>query len=439
MSNAKSNDKRECVLQPRPEIKGWCPGAFAPMPSGDGLLIRAKAIGARLTAAQAREIARIAKDCGNGLIDLSQRAQLQLRGISEATIVEALRRLETIGMLAPNADAERVANVIASPLTGLAPGAFDANALAAELAAALQRDATLRALQPKLGFLLDDGGALSLKGVEADIRIEAATKGEIALRVAGVADRAALVAEKDALDAALRLARAFIELRDRHANRFRRVRTLVEALGAQALAGAAGLELRGFARTHAPAQRAHIYGAQRCGTIAYAGVGAPFGRWRESELAAVADFAQGAGAGELRLTPWRALLIVTPEIEAARKIVAQAQDHDLITSADDERLAVVACPGAPECPQALAETRAHVMDLAPLAQKFVGADGVGLHLSGCAKGCARQSAAPITLTACVDGFDLIENGGADGAPHLRSLTFAAVMRELSARASGMPQ
>ncbi|MDP3068102.1 MAG: precorrin-3B synthase, partial [Methylocystis sp.] len=176
-----------------------------------------------------------------------------------------------------------------------------------------------------------------------------------------------------------------------------------------------------------------------CGALAFAGVGAPFGRWRADELAAVADLAQSEGTGELRLTPWRALLIVTPDKDNARRVVSRAQDHDLITSADDTRLAVIACPGAPECPQAIAETRAHVMDLAPLAQMIGGADGVGLHLSGCAKGCARQSASPVTLLASAEGFDLIENAGADGAPRFRSLTFEAVMRELSARASGRTQ
>ncbi len=72
-----------------PEIKGWCPGAYAPMQSGDGLLIRAKIIGSRLTAEQARAVAAIAADCGNGEMDLSQRAQLQIRGVSEATIDDA--------------------------------------------------------------------------------------------------------------------------------------------------------------------------------------------------------------------------------------------------------------------------------------------------------------------------------------------------------------
>ncbi|MBI1980084.1 MAG: precorrin-3B synthase [Methylocystis sp.] len=426
-------------MQPGPEIRGWCPGAFAPMPSGDGLLIRAKAVGSRMSAAQAREIARIAKSCGNGLIDLSQRAQLQLRGISEATIAEALRRLEAIGMLAPNADAERITNVIASPLAGLAAGAFDANAMAAQLAVELQRDGALRALPPKFLFLLDDGGALPLADVEADVRVEAAANGEVAIRIAGVPDRAALVAANEALDAALRLARAFVELRNRHANQFRRVRTLVEALGADALPRTAGLTMLPFKEARAPVRWAHIFGAQRCGAVAYAGVGAPFGRWRANELAAVAEYAESEGTGELRLTPWRALLIITPDEEAARRVVSRAQHHDLITSADDTRLAIIACPGAPECPQAAAETRAHVIDLAPLAQKIGGADGVGLHLSGCAKGCARQSASPVTLLACAEGFDLIENAGADGAPRLRSLTFEAVMRELSARAAGRAQ
>ena len=409
------------------------------MPSGDGLLIRAKAVGSRMTAAQAREIAKIAEACGNGLIDLSQRAQLQLRGISEATIAEALRRLDAIGMLAPNADAERVTNVIASPLAGLVASALDANKMAAELAGELQRDATLCALPPKFLFLLDDGGALSLADVEADIRVEAAANGEGAIRIAGVPDRAVFVAANEALDVALRLARAFVELRAQHAYAFKRVRTLVEALGAEALTDAAGLTMRVFKEARAPARWAHIFGAQRRGAVAYAGVGAPFGRWRADELAAVAEFAQDEGTGELRLTPWRALLIVTPDDDAARNVVARAQDHDLITSADDKRLAVIACPGAPECPQALAETRAHFMDLAPLAQKIVGVDGVGLHLSGCAKGCARQSASPITLLACAEGFDLIENGGADNAPLLKSLTFEEVMRELSARAAGRTQ
>ncbi len=423
-------------LQPMPEIKGWCPGAYAPMQSGDGLLIRAKAIGSRIGAAQAREIAKIAEACGNGLIDLSQRAQLQLRGMSDATIGVALRRLDAIEMLAPDADAERVTNIIASPLAGLDPdAACDANEMAAILAATLQADPALRALPPKFLFLIDDGGALPLTGAEADIRIERARDRRIAIRIAGAPDHAAIVEQDGAIVTALRLARAFIELRSSHQHAFKRVGALVTALGVDALAHAADIAMRPYADARAPSPRAHIFGAQRVSGVCYAGIAAPFGRWRARELAAVAELAAEQGLNELRLTPWRALLIPTPNEAAAQSIAARAQNRNFITSADDERLTVIACPGAPECPQAQGETRAHVARLAPLAKKLIGADGVGLHLSGCAKGCMRPAPTSITLIAGADGFDLVENGAAGDAPLLTSLTLDAVIGELSVRAA----
>lgn len=423
-------------MQLRPEIKGWCPGAHAPMQSGDGLLIRAKAIGSHISAAQAREIARIAESCGNGLIDLSQRAQWQLRGVNEATLFEAQRRLDAIGLLAPDADAERVANIIASPLSGLdATAAFDANEMAARFATTLRSDPRLRALPAKFLFLVDDGGALSLTGAEADIRIEATKDGRVAIRLAGAPDLAAFVEQEEAMASALRLARAFIELRAAHAYVFRRVGALVETLGAEAMPRLAGLSFDRRADARPPAPPAQIYGAQQKGGVAYAGVAAPFGRWRARELAAIAELAVDEGMNELRLTPWRALLIPTPDEEAARRIVARSERLDFITSAEDERLAVVACPGAPECEQAQGETRAYAARLAPLARRLGGAEGVSLHLSGCAKGCAHPGVAPITLVVSENGFNLIENGAADHAPRASALSFDAVLHELAARAA----
>src|SRR5215470_331896 len=64
-------------------IKGWCPSAFRPMLSGDGLVVRIRPRGGRLTAAQACGIADLAERHGNGLIDLTGRANLQIRGVRE--------------------------------------------------------------------------------------------------------------------------------------------------------------------------------------------------------------------------------------------------------------------------------------------------------------------------------------------------------------------
>ena len=55
-------------------VKGWCPGALRPMLSGDGLVVRVRPRGGRLAAEQVAGIAALSARHGNGLIDLSSRA-----------------------------------------------------------------------------------------------------------------------------------------------------------------------------------------------------------------------------------------------------------------------------------------------------------------------------------------------------------------------------
>lgn len=407
----------------RPQVKGWCPGAYAPMQSDDGLLMRAKVVGSRVSASQLAEIAAIAADCGNGLVDLSQRAQLQLRGVTPETLPEALRRLDAIGLLAPDADAERVTNIVASPLAGLDPhAAFDANALAQDLAQALISDPALRALPAKFLFAIDDGGALSVADVGADIRIESTGAGA-AVHIAGADDRAVVAALDEVITTALKLARAFVTLRS-GAFDLRRMGRLVAAKGADAVFAEAGLQP---APSYYSARSMHPWlGAHFLEGCVFVGVAAPSGRWCAEELVALAAQATMEGAGELRLTPWRGFLIPAPSREAARRISLAAQALGLIVSHDDPRLAVVACPGAPECPQAQGKTRVDLARLAPLARKLAGSDGVGLHISGCAKGCARPGRTSVTLVARASLYDLIENGRASDTPCLEGLTLDAV-------------
>jgi precorrin-3B synthase len=81
--------------------KGWCPGALRPMLSGDGYLVRLRISGGVVSAIAARAIADCAQRYGNGLLDLSARANLQLRGVQQeslAALVEALQALNAAGL-----------------------------------------------------------------------------------------------------------------------------------------------------------------------------------------------------------------------------------------------------------------------------------------------------------------------------------------------------
>jgi len=406
-----------------PKIQGWCPGALRPMQSGDGLLLRAKTIHPHLSAQQTREIASIARDCGNGLVDLSQRAQLQLRGVSEARLEDAQQRLAALGLLTEDAATESVLNFLVAPFAG-----EQANALAAHLARELSKDAALQALPGKFGFLVDDGGALGLADSAMDIRLEAHGD-KIAVIADGARAQAFLAELEAATDTALALARAFLALRKGREFELRRMRNVVATSGLDALAKQARLAPTPY-RSHChAASAAEIFGVHplpgppspQCGEgSAFAGIGAPSGRLRTDDLAALAELAEIHGFGELRLTPWRAVLLPCPTEKAARAIVDAAAQRGLIVAADDPRLAVIACPGAPECPQALAPTRDLAARLAPLAARLA-PEGARLHISGCAKGCARPAAAKVALVATAQGFDLVDDGRASDAPALRGL------------------
>ena len=155
--------------------RGWCPGALRPMATGDGLLVRLRLTAGHLPVATARLIADLAARHGNGLIDLSSRANLQLRGVTEASLGPLLDELAQAGLLDETPAHETVRNVLASPLSDCDPTALcDALAAARALEAALmgQGDGPL-ALPAKFSWIVDDGGALPLDAIAADVRFRA--------------------------------------------------------------------------------------------------------------------------------------------------------------------------------------------------------------------------------------------------------------------------
>ncbi len=82
----------------KPSAKGWCPSTLIPMKSGDGLLIRIKPPFSRLTSRQAQTIAILSERYGNGFLDITNRANLQIRGLSQNTYPLMLKGLQNIGI-----------------------------------------------------------------------------------------------------------------------------------------------------------------------------------------------------------------------------------------------------------------------------------------------------------------------------------------------------
>jgi precorrin-3B synthase len=367
-------------------IKGWCPGAWRPMESGDGLVVRIRPRGGRIDAVQAAGIAELAQRYGNGLIDLTSRANLQIRGVSETSYPSLIERLAALGLLDPDSDIEGRRNILIAPFWQVDDAVAS---LAGELERALAKGPV--GLPVKFGFAVDCGKERVLSEASADVRIERDETEEFLVRADG-AEFGRPVARNDAVSVAIELAKWFLSSGGVKDGRGR--------MAAHIAAGATIPEsLRGDAR---PARGSFV---PRPGpTPQGALLGAAFGQVTHGTLNWLSGHARA-----LRMTPWRMVLA-----EGLHEMPAL---DGVITHDDDPRLRVVACSGAPRCREAHADTRELAAALAP----YVDA-GATLHVSGCNKACAQPGPATLTLIATREGFDLVRNGSARDTPIRRGLS-----------------
>ena len=412
-----------------PTRKGWCPGALKPMETGDGLLARVRVPRGRLSLDQAAALAEAAVRCGNGVIGLSARANLHLRGLSERTLPDLHARLKEIGLIDADPEVERLRNVVASPLDDLDPHALlDLGPSVAALETRLSEDKRLRQLPAKFSFVLDAQGRLPLGDVDADIRFEASRDGTLAVYLAGDDILAAQCAPEETVDVAARLGFAFIALADVGQAAPRRMRALVEREGAEAIFAKAALRAKPCKRPQRRAALRDVIGAHAYGADFVVGAAVAFGEIESVHLEALIDDARALGAISLRLTHWRAFLIAGLDRGGAESLVHSMADLGFIVDADDPRVRIAACPGAPACMHGHRSVRDDATRWAATLPK---GDGVILHVSGCTKGCARPAATAATLTATATGYDLVLGGRAGDPPARRGLSGAEVMQLLA--------
>jgi precorrin-3B synthase len=367
------------------------------MQSGDGLVARIRPRLGRLSAAQAVAIAELAERYGNGLIDLTGRANLQVRGLRAEGHEALVARLAELGLIDADADVETERNILVAPFWR---DGDDTHSLAAELERALGEQAF--GLPAKFGFAVDCGEARLLTQASADIRIERSADGGLLVR-AGGAPHGRAVTRGNAVDLAISLAKWFLtsggvsDGRGRMAAHVGRGAQLPDAFAGSALP--------------APALPRPAPGICATGAL----VGIALGQMQSATLKFLGEFL-GERAASLRMTPWRMILL---------EGLCELPAHDgLVASGSDPLLRTAACSGAPACDAARAETRALALALAP----HLAAEAT-LHVSGCPKGCAHPGEADVTLVATSGGFDVIHNGTVRDAPVRQGVSRAEILAD----------
>lgn len=381
------------------EVKGWCPGILRPMASGDGLIVRVRPRGGAFSLETAAALADLAQRLGNGHIDLTRRANLQLRGLTEDRLPELRTELATLGLLDPDTETEAVRNVMVAPLAGLdSTQPFDVRPIARAIDDALTSDKRLHALPGKFGLLVDGGGAISIASERADICLAAV--GDVfafGLDTAKGTQWLGTLPPAQAAEAAIAAAHACLAVATRG-----RMRGLGEAAFAQVQAA-----VRLSPMTGRP-----VAGGRRLGLLGGAvGIAAPFGRLEAGQLRELVKLAADADAADLRLSPWRAVYFGLRK-DTGVFVLEEARDAGLIVEENDPVLQVEACPGAPDCKSSSVDARGHARRLATIAA--VNGYRGSIHVSGCAKGCARSLPSDLVLAGKAGAYRLIRNATTRG-------------------------
>ncbi len=385
--------------------RGACPSLSAPMATGDGLLARLNPRGGALSPPQLAGVAQAALRHGNGLVEITARGSLQIRGLRDETVepftdaVAALAIVSDEGVeVRSGALAGRDVSEIADPLP-----------LAAAIRSGISARGLAGRLAPKVSVAVDGGGKLGLGALGADLRLEAlAGDGPARWRLSvagrngsrrGVLDRAP--AEK-AVERCLGCLAVLAA--NGPASRARDLPWPALAQAGDNWAGDGRQEGELPPTTSNPVMPVGEF-LLRDGFVAR-GLALSFGQIGARELAAFAG--QLAPDLALRLAPGRGLLVLGLAPGDGERLADMARNHGLVTQADDPRLRIAACAGAPACASAYLPTR-EIAAAIVAEEPGLLADGTTLHLSGCAKNCAKPAGPSLDLVGSRSGWTLEEH------------------------------
>jgi len=469
-----------CVAWRRSKYLDWlvksdvCPGLFYGTPAADGFLLRLRIPGGVLDQQQVRTIATILNHWDNPTLQVTNRGNLQLRGITTAPTPEIFQMLQSVGLAAQNPQIDRLRNFMASPTAGIDPQELiDSRPYLRAIDNYLQNHPELANLPAKFSVGIDGGGAVGI-GMRSpkrcgaisplawehrynEIQLSAVTiKNEIYFHLALGSDKQLLDTQvvinlADCVSVIAALATVYLEYSQQAPPRQQRMKYLLEDWGLEAYLERVNQLLptplrRREKLTLLPTIPYSYWGVhpQQQEQFSYVGINLPLGKLTAAQWISLGRLSTAFGNGELRLSPWQSVIVPYVPSDQASGLLRHLEDLGLSASATRPDAAIVACAGKPGCAASATHTQTHALALGEqllVISKQLSANGkqfapVNIHLTGCAKSCAQASPAEITLLGraierdgvMIEGYDVYAGDGQQSyAQQIYQGTFAEIL------------
>ncbi|MEG5002830.1 precorrin-3B synthase [Microcoleus sp. B5-C4] len=192
-----------------------CPGLFYGSQARDGVLSRMRIPGGILNAQQCRTIADLSDQYSTGCLQVTNRANLQIREVNSEIAPEVWNRLQELGIASRRVEVDPIRNIMASPTAGIdRQQLLDTRPLVKAWDDYLQTHSELSELSPKFSIGFDGGESVSIQALRNDILLAAegpSTQSEIVFRLHLNGDTGILIQESQCISVLAALASTYVE------------------------------------------------------------------------------------------------------------------------------------------------------------------------------------------------------------------------------------
>jgi ferredoxin-nitrite reductase len=440
-------------------------GLFFLTPNKEAFMIRLRIPGGIINSFQLRELASIAKDLTSGYVQITTRANFQLRLIQPKDAPEVLRRIQAVGLHSRGAGADNIRNLTANPTAGIDPvELIDVMPYLHALSQIIINDRSFYDLPRKFNIAYDGGGLIGSVEDTNDIGVKAVHVAETGAIKAGVYFRIALggatghkafaqdlgviVPPSEINKVVCTIVRVFIERGCRTDRKKARLKHLLEKISLEEYLAAVEKKL-GTQLLRMPYDSAQMRWAsqelphshigdfpQKQRGLNYVGVAMSVGQITPKQMLRVAEIADLYGSGEIRLTVWQNLIIPNVPDAYVETVKKALRKIGFDTKQSLLRGGLIACTGNSYCKFAQANTKDTATALADYLDKKLTLDKpINIHLTGCPNSCAQHYMGDIGLLATKvkgeEAYHVFVGGGFGGNQAVGRQVFTGIsIREL---------
>lgn len=370
--------------------------------------------GGILNSAQAMAVADLIDQYATGYIQVTNRANLQLRGLAKNLNPEVFDKLKILGIASRHLEVDPIRNIMISPTAGIDPQQLvDTRPLVQAFDDYLQSHPELATLSPKFSVGFDGGELVSIRDRHNDITLVAQHSSttefsfRLYLNLEAKNFDTGVVISTNYLSVLAALTQVYWQYCSQTppSQRKPRLRDLLADWGVAAYLEKVEqyLESPLLRATDSLPQNEQNYKhlgihQQHQPGFSYIGIALPLGRLKSQQLRELANLAQTYGSGTIRLTPWQNLLISDlpdsqlPELQQCLVKLGYHWDANRLESS------LVACAGSKGCAKATSDTQSDGLALVSnLRQRLSLDQPINIHISGCEKSCAQHHQSDIAL------------------------------------------